>query len=997
MLHWMRKELEVGYTTRDTARVLVSFLIVTILLAKVISLPQGDSVPATETKLSLGHTPIADAGFDQTAFVGEEVRFDGSESYDLDSPLLLDNETTVNDDVNNAEQVAPSLTIDEWRNVHVLWSDDRNGNHDVFYSVLNESVGVFSSNVKVNDDMGDRSQYAADMDVDYEGVVHVLTHDKRNSRILSDVYYASLPPGASGFGKNIMVNDDGPGNAYQAATSLDVDLARNVHAVWWDSRLGPQGDVDVFYAQKAHDKSSFSTNVRVNEDIQEYQASPFVLVDDELAVHVVWNDHRYSTGWKIYYANSTDGGQTFYKNVKVNDLDGMFRMRYPELAFSRDGEIVVIWYDERDGNGNIYTSRLKPGESSFTRNERVNDVIGTVRHTTLSFVSDTSGRFHLAWEDSRDGNADIYYTFITPDGHVSTSSRVNIVTDGYQISPSIAVDPEGNPHFVWLSNASGDYDTIYLGSSGQDLTYEWDFDDGSHGSGVKPTHTYSSSGIYNVTLTVTDTEGASDSDNCVITVLSVNQPPIANGGGPYYVDEGSSLELNGSASLDPNNDTLYYRWDLDNDGTWDTSWSLSPKVTNTWMDDGTYVVILQVMDVLNETDMDNVTVHVEDLSPTAGFNWSPEPQDEGSPVQFSDSSTSYPDAILSWSWTFGDGGTDSGKTPFHTFGDNGNYVVTLTVVDDDGSSDSVSHGVTISNVAPTAFAGDDKEGFEVSTFAFNGSFYDPGTLDTHIIEWDFDYDGATFDVEAIGETVSHTWIDDFDGYVALRVTDDDGGVGIDTAHVLVKNVPPTVELEVLPIEVDASLRIAGEKWHDVTIELYEDGILLFNGTIVRYPGSPDDQMLDMSQLQIDVSKRYTATVRYTPEDDPINGQPNGANPCWIILTFEDGQELWLHHTFNVQHPEGYVWDVDLTAAILSHGITFKATAFDPGADDLTFHWDFGEGTNVTSIYPNTNGTYPVNIVDTVTHVFPGSGTYMITVTVKDDDGGMAQISYALTI
>jgi PKD repeat protein len=445
------------------------------------------------------------------------------------------------------------------------------------------------------------------------------------------------------------------------------------------------------------------------------------------------------------------------------------------------------------------------------------------------------------------------------------------------------------------------------------------------------------------------------------------------------------------------NDTLYYRWDLNNDGIWDTSWSLSPIVTYTWMDDGTYFVVLQVMDIYNETDTDSVTVHVADLNPTAGFSWYPEPQDEGSQVQFTDMSISYPDSLASWNWEFGDGGLSTSVSPAHTYIDDGVYVVLLTVEDDDGSMDSIPRQVTIMNVAPVANAGDDKEGFEVSTFTFNGSFFDPGTGDTHTFEWDFDYDGSNFDVDAIGLSVSHTWPDDFDGYVAFRVTDDDGEVGIDTAHVLVKNVPPMVELEVLPTEVNASLRIAGEKWHDVTIELYEDGVLIFTGSIVRYPGSPDDQMLDMSHLQIEVSKRYTATVRYTPEDDPINGQPNGATPCWIILKFNDGQELWLHHTFNVQHPEGYVWEVDLTAAILSHGITFKATAFDPGADDLTFYWEFGDGTNGTSHYVNADSTYPVTVIEVISHVFPGSGAYTVQLTVEDDDGGIGTASISIVI
>ena len=33
------------------------------------------------------------------------------------------------------------------------------------------------------------------------------------------------------------------------------------------------------------------------------------------------------------------------------------------------------------------------------------------------------------------------------------------------------------------------------------------------------------------------------------------------------------------------------------------------------------------------------------------------------------------------------------------------------------------------------------------------------------------------------------------------------------------------------------------------------------------------------------------TVTYTPEDDPVNGQPNGANPVWVILTMPDSSEV----------------------------------------------------------------------------------------------------------
>lgn len=264
-----------------------------------------------------------------------------------------------------------------------------------------------------------------------------------------------------------------------------------------------------------------------------------------------------------------------------------------------------------------------------------------------------------------------------------------------------------------------------------------------------------------------------------------------------------------------------------------------------------------------------------------------------------------------------------------------------------------------------------------------------------ITSWDWDFGDGT--PHSNLQNPTHAYADDGVYKVELVVTYNDGTTGSVVMDVQIANVAPTVTLDALPADVGVDFRIAGEKWHDVVVNLYEDGVLIAEGNVTRYPGSPDEQMLHLGTLQVDIQKTYTAIVRYTPWDDPINGQPLGANPVWIILNFSDGEEIRLHHNFNVNHPDRWVWEVDLSAALVTYGPKFEATATDPGSDDLTFEWDFGDGSITTNFYPNPGGIFPITVVDEVSHGFPGSGTYVITVTVTDDDGGVGLATLEVTI
>ena len=52
-------------------------------------------------------------------------------------------------------------------------------------------------------------------------------------------------------------------------------------------------------------------------------------------------------------------------------------------------------------------------------------------------------------------------------------------------------------------------------------------------------------------------------------VPRIENPPTVDAGGPYIVNEGSTIELVAQGD-DPDGDPISYAWDLDNDGTFET-------------------------------------------------------------------------------------------------------------------------------------------------------------------------------------------------------------------------------------------------------------------------------------------------------------------------------------------------------------------------------------------------------------------------------------------
>lgn len=153
------------------------------------------------------------------------------------------------------------------------------------------------------------------------------------------------------------------------------------------------------------------------------------------------------------------------------------------------------------------------------------------------------------------------------------------------------------------------------------VSYDWDFGDGTTGSGVNMSHAYAAYGTYTATLTVTDNN--SPAKMAVATVVvNVNQgnlAPVANAGGPYTIDSGNGVTLNGAASSDPNaacgDSIVSCEWDLDNDGVFDDASGASPSLTAAQLaalglGEGSHIIRLSVTDEFGAFNSSSTTLTI---------------------------------------------------------------------------------------------------------------------------------------------------------------------------------------------------------------------------------------------------------------------------------------------------------------------------------------------------------------------------------------------------
>lgn len=444
---------------------------------------------------------------------------------------------------NTSDQMFPAISGDK-----IVWTDNRNGNRDIYmYDLTTNTETQITTNTS--------DQWSPRISGD-----RIVWQDGRN--ITNDIYMYDISSNVetritTNFaghyspdidGDKIVFEEDSDIYVYDiplqvktlvtsAANSQYVPRISGDNIVWYDYRLGFASKPDIYlynlisqtetqitsdgFAQEAPDISGNKIvwadrrGWNQNYDVYVYDLTTKVEtqitsnVQDQIVPRisggkVVWTDYR----------NSAPGVYVYDLATQSETNVGAFDASYADISGNR-----IVWMDQRNGNFDVYLYDLNPNVAPAAQIASVPvATLGQPTNFDASGSSDPDGTIASYHWDFGDGSS----ADSTTANHVYTSAGAYQVTltvmddDGAADTETVSVTVNAPPVAVIapVSNIALSEEATFDGSGSYDpdgtiVSFSWDFGDGTMGNGDVVTHTYAAEGTYQVTLTVTDTDGAS--------------------------------------------------------------------------------------------------------------------------------------------------------------------------------------------------------------------------------------------------------------------------------------------------------------------------------------------------------------------------------------------------------------------------------------------------------------------------------------------------------
>jgi PKD repeat protein len=516
---------------------------------------------------------------------------------------------------------------------------------------------------------------------------------------------------------------------------------------------------------------------------------------------------------------------------------------------------------------------------------------------------------------------------------------------------------------------SGDIEGYYLPDHPQSR-FGWDFDNNGVDDFTDPTerntsHAFTSPGTTEVNFRYRLGRVKAE----LVTPLEldvINVDPVAVASSDVTAEEDEAVHVDASGSHDTasDNGSLEFKWDF-GDGTV-VDFSKVAIADHAYASEGVYQVDLTVMDAHGAMAVDDLTVTVTNVAPTADAGFDVISQEDEEVSFYGAGNDTLSDiAGLEFKWDFGDGNvTDwsDDAEAVHTYVQEDVYEAVLSVRDDDDIIGTDSIEVSVFNVPPVGGITVPAEGdvFEEDANVDLFGWGDDTASDEGSIEYRWDMGDGTIVDWGQEDTTSHVYIASGNYTVTFSIRDDDGAVVNHSVTIIIENLDPTAEVL--------------EPVSGLTVD--EDQVVTFKGS---GSDTPTDALALTFEWEIDGQTLTGETVEHT-------FTKSGIYDVWFTVTDPDGETASVSVEVKVRNVVPKV-DADVEPLNIEEGGSINYTAVprdtESDTDSLSVLWEFKDSTTST----NASGS----------HVFDTAGTYKVTVTVTDDDGAIVTKEFIVTV
>lgn len=261
----------------------------------------------------------------------------------------------------------PNVAVNSRDEVHVIWTDGRDGNPEIYYSVLDPSLASRdggSSNLSalsiVNNSRltwGPSLSLQPMIAIGPDDAVHIAFTDNLTDSF--EVYYATIDHGAPGINESLEQISTSNGEP-SGLSPIAVDREGNIYISWRDMCCD---HFEVFLSKLSPARDRIWDNQRISH-CDSTAGNPPIVIDSNLNPIIFWQDNRTST-YQIYYNRTVMFPDLSIHSTDITSdaMDGSDSHLYINVRNTGNRDILAPIEIIIEGETWVSTVEIKAGET----------------------------------------------------------------------------------------------------------------------------------------------------------------------------------------------------------------------------------------------------------------------------------------------------------------------------------------------------------------------------------------------------------------------------------------------------------------------------------------------------------------------------------------------------------------------------------------------------------------------------------------------------------